>query len=132
MPPMKTSRLYLKIYIMAGKTSLLYQEVVYFVKIRVYWFRSVMIFTGPSQKNTFSRVSVLQTKALHFHWFILKVTYFLPSFGWQRMTTILFQDQPPNFFYKNHVNNIFLLIFQLTLIQDSQGILLPQVLTIAT
>ena len=36
---------------------------------------------GPSQKNTLSRVSVIQPKALHFHYFILKVPCF-PSIFW--------------------------------------------------
>ena len=34
--------------------------------------------------------------------------------------------------YWDHVNNMFLLIFQLTFVQDSQMLLLPQVLTIVT
>ena len=36
-----------------------------------------MNFRGPSQKNILSNISVLQSKALHFHYFILKLPCFL-------------------------------------------------------
>ena len=57
------------------------QEVVFFVKLHIYWLENVMNFMGTSQKNTFFRVSVLQPKALHSYYFILKVPFFLQFFG---------------------------------------------------
>ena len=94
--------------------------------------RNSMGFTGPSQKNTSSRVSLLQPKEIHFHYFILKVPCFLQFFGPPQMTTILLWDKFHHLFYRYRVNNTVLLIFQLTFIQDSQIILPPQVQTIVT
>ena len=42
---------------------------------------NVMHLMGPSQKNTLSSFSMLQSKALHFHYFILKVRCFFQFFG---------------------------------------------------
>ena len=77
MLPMKILKLELRLHMVAKITNLLYQEVVYFVKLHLYWLENVMNVMGPSQKNTLSSVSVLQPKALNFHYFILKVPYFL-------------------------------------------------------
>ena len=48
------------------------------------------------------------------------------------MTTILLMDQSHNLFYQVCVKKTVFNIFQLTFVQDSQMILLPQVQTIAT
>ena len=90
---MKSLKLDLKLYMVAKILNLLYQEVVYFVKLHLYWLENVTNFMVPSQKNTLSRVSVLQSKALHFHYFILKVPCFLHLFGIPWMTNILLQGQ---------------------------------------
>ena len=91
-----------------------------------------MDFIGPSQKNTLSSVYMLQSKALHFHYFILKMPYFLQFFDWPRMTFILLQGQFHHLVYHDRVNKKVLLIFQLTFVQDSQMLLLPQVQNIVT
>ena len=88
--------------------------------------------TGLIQKNTLSRVSVLQPKSLNFHYFILKVTFFLQCFGRPIITTILLNGQFRHLLYQVRVNNTALLIFKITSVQDSQMILLPQVQTIVT
>ena len=87
---------------------------------------------GPSQKNTLSRVSVLQPKALHFHYFILKVPCFLQFFGQPRITTIILWVQFHHLFYQVRLNKTVFLIFQLTFVQDSQMLLLSQLHTIVT
>ena len=110
--------------------NLLYQEVVYFLKLHIYWLENIITFTGPSQKNTLSSVSMLQPKALHFHYLILKVTCFLHLFGLPWKAIFLLQDQFNYLFYQVCVKKMVLLIFQLTFIQDSQMIILPQVHTI--
>ena len=51
---MKILKLDLKLHTVAKIMNLLYQEAVYFVKLHLYWLENFMIFTGPSQKNTFS------------------------------------------------------------------------------
>ena len=112
--------------------SLIYQEVVYFLKLHIYWLENVMNFMGPIQKNTLSSVSLLQPKALHFNYFILKVPCFLQFLGRLRITTILLKGQFHKLFYQVHVKKMVLLIFQLTFVQDSQMILLPQVHTNVT
>ena len=132
MPLMKMLELELKLHMVDETTSLLYQEMIYFMKLHIYWFINAMIFTGPSQKNTLSRVFVLQPKAIVIHWFILKVPCLIPSFGWPQMTTIRLQDQSSHLFYQDYVKKMVLLILQLTFVQDSQVLLLPQVLTIVT
>ena len=53
-------KLDLKLHMVTKIMNLLYQEVVYFVKLNLYWLENVMNFIGPSQKNTLSRVSVPQ------------------------------------------------------------------------
>ena len=112
--------------------NILYQELVYFVKIHLYWLENIMNFMGPSQKNTLYIVSVLQPKALHSHYFILNVPCFLQFFGWPWMTTILLQDQFHHLLYQVRVKKTVLMMFQLTFVQDSQMLLLPQVQTIVT
>ena len=91
MLPMKILRLELKLHIVAKIMNLLYQEVVYFVKLHLYRLENVTNFTGPSQKSILSRVSVLRPKSIHFHYFILKVPLFLQFFGRPQVTTILLQ-----------------------------------------
>ena len=81
MMPMKILKLELKLHMVDEILNLLYQEVVYFLKLHIYWLENVMNFMGPSQKRTLSRGSVLQPYALHFHYFILKVPCFLQFFG---------------------------------------------------
>ena len=66
-----------------------------------------MNFTGSSQKNTLSGVSVLQPKALHFRYFILKVPCFLQLFGRPQMTNIILQDQFHHLFYQDRVKKRF-------------------------
>ena len=102
------------------------------MKLRLYWFKNVKIFTGPSYKNTLSRVSVLRPKSLCFHFFILKVPFLLPSFVWPLMTSIILRYQSPHLFYQYRVKNMGFIIFQLIFVQDSQILLLPQVQTIVT
>ena len=87
---------------------------------------------GLSHKNTLSRVSVLQPKALHFRYFILKVTCFCQVFGQTLMKTILVQYQFHHIFNQDLVKKMVLMIFQLTFVQDSQMLLIPQVQTIVT
>ena len=87
---------------------------------------------GPIQKNTLSIVSVLQPKVLHFRYFILKVPCFLQCFGRPRMTTILLRGPFYHTFYQICVKKMVLMILQLTFVQDSQILLLPQVNTIVT
>ena len=58
-------------------TNLIYTEVVYFVKLHLYWLEKIMDFTGPSQKNNVSRAFVIKQKALNFRYFIPKVPCFL-------------------------------------------------------
>ena len=77
MLPMEIFKLELKLNMVSEIMNLQYEEVVYFVILHIYWLEKVMNFTGPSQKNTLSRVNVLQPKALTFHYFILKVPCFL-------------------------------------------------------
>ena len=125
-------KLELKLHMVAKIMTLLYQEVVYFVKLHTYWFKNIMHFTGLSQKNTLSIVSVRQPKVLHFNQFILKLTCFLQFFGQTPMTTILLRYQLHHIFYQDRVNKMVLLIFQVTFVQDSQMLLLPQVQTIVT
>ena len=60
--------------------NLPYQEDVYSVKIHLYWLENVINFMDVSQKNTSSSFSVLQPKALHFRYLILKVPCFLQFF----------------------------------------------------
>ena len=130
MLPMKSLKLELKLNMVYERMNLLYQEVVYFVKLNLYWLENVMNFMGPSQKIFFSNFSMLQPKALHFHYFILKVPCFLQFFGWPLMTTILLQGKFPHLFYQVFAKKMVLLIFQLTFVQDSKMLLLPQVQTI--
>ena len=81
--PMKNLKLELKLHMVALKINLLYQEVVYFMKLHLYWLSKVMNFMGPIQKNILSRVSVLQPKALHVHYLIWKVPSFCKFlFNW--------------------------------------------------
>ena len=87
---------------------------------------------GPSQKNTLSSVYVLQPKALHFHYFILKMPYFLQFFDWLWMTVILLRGQLHHLFYHVCVKKKVFLIFQLTFVQDSQMLLLSQYQNIVT
>ena len=91
-----------------------------------------MNFTGPSQKNTLSRVSVIQPKELHFHYFILKVPCFLQYFFQSRMKIIILWDQFHHLCYQDFVKKIVLLILQFTFFQYSQIILLPKVQTTVT
>ena len=93
---------------------------------------NVMHLMVPSQKNTSSRFSMLQSKALHFHYFILKVPCFFQFLGNRELTTIISQGQFHHLFYQVRVKKTVLLIFQLTFVQDSQMILLPQFQTIVT
>ena len=51
MLPMKILKLGLKLHTVAKIMNLLYPEVVYFVKLHLYWLESVMDFTGPNQKK---------------------------------------------------------------------------------
>ena len=80
MMPMKILKLELKLYMVDKIMNLLYKELVYFVKLHPYWLENVMNFMGPSQKNNLSIFSVPQLKALYFHYFILKVPFFLHFF----------------------------------------------------
>ena len=80
MLPMKFLKLELKLHMVAELLNFRYPEVVFFVKINLYWLENVMNFMVPSQKNSFSSVSLLQLKALHLHYFILKVPCFLHFF----------------------------------------------------
>ena len=66
-PTMKFLNLELKLHMMDEIMNLLYQKVIYFVELHIYWLGNVMNFMDPSQKNTLSRVSVLQKKALYSH-----------------------------------------------------------------
>ena len=100
------------------------------MKLNIYWLESVINFMVPSQKNTLSIVSVLQPKALHFHYFILTEPCFLQFLGQMWMTTILLRDKFHHLFYQDLVNNKVLLIFRLKFVQDSQMLLLPKVQTI--
>ena len=86
-----------------------------------------MNFMGPSQKNTFSSVSMLQPKALHFRYFILNVPCFLQFFGQPQMTTIIFQGRFHHLSYQVNVKKKVFLIFQLAFVQDSQILILLQV-----
>ena len=58
--------------------------------------------------------------------------FFLKFFGWPWMTTIILKGQFHHLFYQVHVKKTVLLIFQLTSVQDSQMLPLPQVQTIIT
>ena len=118
MLPMKILKLELKLYMVAVIINLLYQDVVYFVKLHLYWLENIMNSTGLSQKNTLSRVSVLQPKAIRFHYFILKVTCFRQFFGQTLMTTILVRYQFHHIFNQDCKKKMVLLIFQLTFVQD--------------
>ena len=69
-------KLELKLHTVVKIINLLCQEVVYFVKLHIYWLENLMNFTGPRQKNKISRASVLQPKSLHFLYFTLKVPFF--------------------------------------------------------
>ena len=95
------------------------------------YLENVIDFMGPSHKNTLSRFSVIQPKALHFHYFILKVPCFLQFFGRPLMTTILLWGRFQNFFQVSMKKTVFL-IFQLKFNQDSQMLLIPQFQTIVT
>ena len=75
---------------------------------------------------------MLQPKAIHFHYFILKVPCFFQFFGWLQMTNIILQNQFHNLCYKDLVKKMNLLIFQITFLQESQMLLLPQVYAIVT
>ena len=75
---------------------------------------------------------MLQPKTLHFRYFILKVQCFLQFFGQPHMTTILLQDQFHHLFYQYPVKKTVFLIFQLTFVQDSKMLLLPQFQTTVT
>ena len=130
MLPMKTLKLKLKLHMVAKIMNLIYQEVVYFVKLHIYWLENVMNFMVPSQKNTLSSISVLQPKSLCFHYIILKVPCLLQCFGLPLIKTIMLRDQCHHLFYQDCVNKTVLLIFQLTFSLDSQMLLLPQVQTI--
>ena len=132
MPPMEISKLEVKLHTLAKTMSLLYQEVVYFVKLRIYWLEDVIIFTGPRQKNTLSIISVLQPKALCLNWFILKVPCFLQLFGRPWMKNIILRDKFYHLFFQDRVKKMVVLIFQLKFVQDSQMIFIPQVLNIVT
>ena len=70
MLPMKILKLETKQHTVTKITNLLYQEVVYFVKLHLFWLESVMNLMSSSQKNTLCSISVLQPKVLHFHYFI--------------------------------------------------------------
>ena len=87
---------------------------------------------GPIQKNTFSRASVLQPKALHLHYFILKVLCLTQYFGQPWMKTIILWGQLHHLFYQVRVKKNVFLTLQFTLVQDPQMLLLPQVQTIVT
>ena len=50
---MKILKLELKLPMVLKIMNLLYQEVVYFLKLHIFWLETVMNFMGPSQKNTF-------------------------------------------------------------------------------
>ena len=132
MMPMKILKLDMKLHMVAEIMNLQNQEVVYFVKLHLYWLENVMNFMGPSQKNIFCSVSVLQPKALNFHYFILKVPSLLQFFGRLQMTTIILRGQLHHLFCQVRVKKKVLLIFQLTFVQDSKILLLPQVQTIVT
>ena len=67
MLPIKIMKLDLKLHMVAEIMNLLYQEVVYFVKLHLYWLEKFINFTGPSKKNISFIVSVIQTKALRVH-----------------------------------------------------------------
>ena len=69
-----------------------------------------MNFTGPSQKNNLSIVSLLQPKAIDFHYFILKVPCFLQFFGGTQMKTILLRYQLHHLFYEDIVNKTVFMI----------------------
>ena len=71
-----------------------------------------MDFTGPSQKNSSSSVSLLQSRALTLHNFILKVPCFLQFFVRPKMKTILFQDHFHPLFYHDRVKKTVLLTFK--------------------
>ena len=62
MQPMKILKSELKIHTVAEIMNLLYQEVVYFVKLHLYWLENVMDFMGTSQKSTLSRFSVIKKR----------------------------------------------------------------------
>ena len=129
---MKIMKSDMKLHRVAKITNLIYQEVVYFLKLHLYWLENVMNFMGPGQKITLSIVSMLQPKALHFHCFILKVPCFLQFFGQPWTTTILLQDQLHHLFYRDCVKKTVFMISQLTFIQDSQMLLLSKVQTMVT
>ena len=84
-------------------------------------------FHGSKSENTLSKVSVLQPKALHLHYFILKVPFSLQFFGQPLITTIIFQGQFYHLFYQVRIKKTVFLILQLAFVQDSQMFLLPQV-----
>ena len=102
------------------------------MKLHLYWLEKIMNFTGPSQKNTLSRVSMIQPEALRSHYFILNVPCFLQFFGQPQIITILLWDQSHHLFYQDRVKRRFLLILKLTSVQDSRMLLLPKVQTIVT
>ena len=99
MLPMKILKLDLKLHTVDKIINLIYQEVVYFVKLHLYWLEKFMNYMGTSHKNNLSGISVLRQKSLHFHYFILKVPCFLQLFGRPQMTTILLRDQFHYLFY---------------------------------
>ena len=68
-------------------------------------------FHGSKSEKTLYSVSVLQQKALHFHYFILKLPCFLQLFCRPRMTTILFHGRLHHLFYHFYVKKTVLLIF---------------------
>ena len=102
------------------------------MKLHIFWLEKVMNFTGSSQKDTSSRVSMLQPKTLHFRFFILKVTFLIQFFGQPHMTTILLRDQFHHVFYHYPVKKTVSLIFQIAFFQGSQMLLLPQIQTTVT
>ena len=102
------------------------------MKLHLYWLENIMNFTGPSQNNNFSRGSMLQPKALNFHYFILKVPCFLHVFGWPWMPTIILRDKSHHLFYHDTLKKNIFLILQITFVWDSKMLLLPQVQTVVT
>ena len=122
MPPMRSSKLEMKLHMVAKTTSLLYQEVI---------IRKSRDFHGFKSEKYFVHYFCDSTKVTLFNLFILKVLCFLKSFGWPRMKNNLLRDQYPHPFYQDCVKKTFF-IFQITFVQDSQMIILTQVLNIVT